>query len=95
VAYLTNPLSYQIGSRLMTVDSISLVNLVAGRKVVPEFWRRPVRIDAIAEALRPLLDPASSEYRAQKTALSEVVERLGAPGAAARVAAIAGEMLAR
>jgi lipid-A-disaccharide synthase len=95
VTYLTNPLTYQIGSRLMTVDSISLVNLVAGRKVVPEFWRRPVRIDAIAEALRPLLDPASSEYRAQKTALSEVVERLGAPGAAARVAAIAGEMLAR
>lgn len=95
VAYLTNPLSYQIGSRLMTVDSISLVNLVAGRKVVPEFWRRPVRVEAIAEALRPLLDPASREYRAQREALAEVVQRLGAPGAAARVAAIAGEMLAR
>jgi lipid-A-disaccharide synthase len=95
VAYLTNPLTYQVGSRLMTVDSISLVNLVAGRKVVPEFWRRPVRAEEVAEALRPLLDPASAEYQAQRAGLAQVVERLGAPGAAGRVAAIAGELLGR
>ena len=95
VAYLTNPLSYQIGSRLMTVESISLVNLVAGRKIVPEFWRRPVRAEPIADALRPLLDPTSPEYRAQREGLAEVVGRLGAPGAAGRVAGIASEMLER
>jgi len=95
VAYLTNPLSYQIGSRLMTVDSISLVNLVAGRKVVPEFWRRPVREESVAEALRPLLDPDSAEYRTQRAGLAEVVQKLGTPGAAGRVAGIAGELLGR
>ena len=95
VAYLTSPASYLIARMLITAKWIALVNLVAGRSVVPEFWKRPVRVDALADALRPLLDPASAETRAQHEGLAEVTRRLGQPGAAGRVAGIAAELLGR
>jgi lipid-A-disaccharide synthase len=95
VSYLTSMGTYLIGRLLITTDLISLVNLVAGKRLVPEFWRRPVRPEDLATALRPLLDPASAAASAQRTGLLDVVARLGAPGAAGRVAGIAAEMLGR
>jgi lipid-A-disaccharide synthase len=93
VAYLTSPGSYLIARMLISARWISLVNLVAGREVVPEFWRRPVKPEAVADAIRPLLNPDSPETVAQRAALAEVVARLGGPGAAGRVAQIAAELL--
>jgi lipid-A-disaccharide synthase len=94
VVYLTHFWTYLLARRLMTVDQISLVNLVAGQEVVPEFWKRPVRSDLILEAVRPLLDPTDPRSVAQRAALGDVVRRLGKPGAADRVAAMAEELLA-
>lgn len=94
VSYLTSVGTYLLGRMLMTTDLISLVNLVAEQAVVPEFWKRPVTVRQLADAVRPLLDPASQEARAQRAALEGVVARLGAPGAADRVAGIAAELLA-
>jgi lipid-A-disaccharide synthase len=94
VAYRMHPLSYLLAKRLVQVDRIGMVNLVAGRQVAPELIQGGVTPEALERAVRPLLDPASAERRAQLDALAEVRRRLGEPGAALRAAQIARALLA-
>lgn len=94
VAYRVHSMTAALARRLMTVPWISLVNLVAGRSVVPEVVQGEAHPAALASLLRPLLEPGGPAARAQQAALAEVRERLGSPGAADRVAALAGELLA-
>lgn len=93
VAYQSSWSTYAIARRMMTVDRISLVNLVAGKDVVPEFWHRPVSASEIAAALAPLLDRSSPEHRAQLSDLASVSRQLGEPGAAERLVELAGELI--
>ncbi|MDP2471153.1 MAG: lipid-A-disaccharide synthase [Candidatus Palauibacterales bacterium] len=86
VGYRVNSLTYAIASRLITVDDIALVNLVAGRRVVPELVQDEATPDALAASTLPLLDEHDPARARQITALKQVVERLGTPGAAGRVA---------
>lgn len=94
VAYRVHPLTATIARRVMTVSRISLVNLVAGRDVVPELVQQDCTPGALAAALRPLLGPGSVAAEAQRRELAEVRERLGGGGAADRVVAMAGDLLA-
>jgi len=93
IAYLLNAVSFAIAIRVLRVPHVGLVNLIAGREVAPEFLQGAVTPDALAEAVLPLLDPASTAARHQRDGLALVRDRLGPPGAADRVAALAAELL--
>jgi lipid-A-disaccharide synthase len=93
VAYRASWSSQAIARRLMTVDSISLVNLILPLPVVPEFWHWPLRPARIVAALEPLLDPDSTLHRHQQDAFTRVRAALGSPGAASRVAEVALALL--
>jgi lipid-A-disaccharide synthase len=94
IAYRMNALSYQMARRLVQVPHIGMVNLVAGRRVAPEFVQHEARPDVLAAALRPLLVEGSPERAAQLEGIAEVKRRLGGPGAARRAAEIARSFLA-
>ena len=85
VVYRLAPLTYWIGRRFVRVDAFGMVNLVAGKKVVPEFLQKAFTPEAVAEeAVRFLTDEAhAARTRAE---LRVVREKLGGPGASRRAA---------
>ena len=94
VAYRMHPITYRLARRMVTVTWMSLVNLIAGRELVPEVVQHAVSIDDLVQRVGPLLDPQSPETRAQREGFAEVRSRLGGPGASNRVAALAAELIA-
>ena len=93
ITYRLHPVSSFIAFRVLRVPWVGLVNLVAGYAVAPELLQRRATPEALAEAVLPLLDPGHPVTVRQREGLALVRERLGAPGAADRVAAIAAELL--
>ena len=88
VGYRTNRITYAIASRVVKVPWIGLVNVVAGRLVAPEFVQHDLIPARVADTLEPLLLD-SAPRRHMLADLADVRSRLGAPGAADRVAEIA------
>jgi lipid-A-disaccharide synthase len=95
VAYRMAPLSYALARRVVKVPHIALANLIAERRVAPEFVQDAATPEALADALLPLLDEGSPERAAMVQGLSAIRGKLGGAGASARVAEIAGELLGR
>ena len=92
IVYRVSPLSYRVARAMIKVKLIGLVNLVAGRALVPELIQSEANGERIAvEALRILEEGSYREEMIR--GLAEVRERLGSPGAAERVARMALEML--
>ncbi|MCC6920988.1 MAG: lipid-A-disaccharide synthase [Alphaproteobacteria bacterium] len=79
-------LTAAIWRRLVTVPHFTIVNLVLGRKAVPEFLQESVRPDLMAEALAPLL-AGGEAAQAQRQALAEAIAKLDSGESPSRRAA--------
>lgn len=55
VVYRVNPLSYLLGRGLIRIDRFSIVNILAGRELVPELIQNQMKADNIAASLEHLL----------------------------------------
>ncbi|MDH4193285.1 MAG: lipid-A-disaccharide synthase [Nitrospirota bacterium] len=87
VLYRTSPLTYQIAKCLVKIPYISLVNLLAGKEIVPELIQNRMTPDCIAEeALEILRDTGRRD--AMKHAFQSIRTSLGGPGASKRAAEI-------
>ncbi|MER3524508.1 MAG: lipid-A-disaccharide synthase [Ignavibacteria bacterium] len=85
VVYKTSPVTYAIGRALVGVPYIGLVNIVAGKKIVPEFVQHNMsEANLVREAERQLTDTAYAQRLRDELAV--VKSMLGPPGASARVA---------
>ncbi|MFQ5742266.1 MAG: lipid-A-disaccharide synthase [Acidobacteriota bacterium] len=85
VVYRTSWLTYNLAKSLVHVRDIALVNLIAGRRAVPELVQGAVTGPRLAHELRMLLED-DARRRDVHTALAEVRQRLGRPGASRRAA---------
>ncbi len=83
VGYRLHPLSYQLARYLVKVPFVSLVNLTAGEKVVPELVQHAFTAEALGREVTRLL---GNDGAAVRTGLHEVRRRLGAHGASERAA---------
>lgn len=75
IAYDMNWISRQVIGRLLQVDSVNLVNLVSDTRSVPEYIGKACQPDAIASAIRDVLENPTSQVEAMQT----TVDRLRAP----------------
>jgi lipid-A-disaccharide synthase len=87
VVYKASPISYFIGRMLVSVKSIGLVNIVAGKMIVPELIQHMANAEEIAFNIRQYFEKPLFAAEV-KNELSKVKGRLGNPGAAKRVAEI-------
>jgi lipid-A-disaccharide synthase len=86
VVYRLSPITFRLGRPFVHVDTFAMVNLVAGRRVVPELIQEGFTPEAVArEAMRVLLDPAFAQT--VRGELRSVKAKLGEPGASRRAAA--------
>ncbi|MCH8928083.1 MAG: lipid-A-disaccharide synthase [Candidatus Marinimicrobia bacterium] len=87
VVYRVSPISWFIGKMLVKIDSIGLVNIVAGKKIAPELLQSDLTPARLArEALNILKDEKS--YAETSSELLKVKNLLGEPGASKKAAEI-------
>jgi lipid-A-disaccharide synthase len=85
IVYRVSPLTYALGKPFVKVDTYGMVNLVAGRRIVPELVQADFTPGRVAdEAVSLLTDQARAA--AMRSALADVTSRLGGPGASRRAA---------
>ena len=92
IIYRISALSYFIGSLFIKVDHIGLVNIVAGKRIVPELVQQDATPRNMADALAAILED-KGYYNRVKTELAAIRSKLGDTGASARVASIVLEFI--
>ncbi|MBC8015650.1 MAG: lipid-A-disaccharide synthase [Sporomusaceae bacterium] len=85
VIYKVAAISYLIGKMVIKIPYISLPNIIAGRKIVPELVQYEVSADNITKEAVPILTEPSVRT-AMLNDLAEIRQKLGTEGAVERVA---------
>jgi lipid-A-disaccharide synthase len=85
VIYRLHPLTALIARRMTTLETFGLVNIVAGRRVVPECIQENCTPERIAREIERFFGDAA-HHEATVRALHDVRAKLGEPGAYARAA---------
>lgn len=85
VCYRTSALTYLIGRAVVKVPFISLVNLIAGRKIVEEFIQGDFTARNLLDELKRLLED-QAYIAQQKAGYAELREKLGRHSAAKKAA---------
>lgn len=92
VVYRVSLVTYWVGRMMLKVAFVSLINLLAGRRVVPELLQGDMTPEKIATEVRNVWLPGAPRD-AMIAGLAEVRGRLGAVGAAQRAAETVLELL--
>ena len=101
VVYRVSPLTFAIAKRVVKVDHVAMVNLIAGRRAVPELIQNDFTAANIVQLIGPLL-PDGAPRQSMMQELKRVQALLGArpagrdeehPGAINRVAAVTLELM--
>ncbi len=91
VIYKLSLLTYLIGSAVIKVKFISIVNIMLGREVIPELIQFKATVKNIVEAVEKIL--GDTQYRKDmKESFMKVRGTFGPPGASLRVAKMAGKL---
>ncbi len=86
VCYKGNWISYQIAKKLITLEYISLVNLIMQREVVQELIQGDLNTKNLIEALKKIV--AGPGRKAQFEAYYDLEQKLGGRGASEKTAAL-------
>jgi len=92
VIYRLAPLTAAIARLLVRTPMFAMVNLIAGKKIVPELVQNDFTPERVASEAIRLLDSPSARAEIQR-GLAEVRTKLGPPGAIDRAADIIASML--
>jgi lipid-A-disaccharide synthase len=85
VIYRLSPVTYRLGRRFLLVENVAMVNLIAGRRIVPELIQDACTPENItSETISFLTNPQRADQT--RHALGEVRAKLGSPGASGRAA---------
>lgn len=92
VLYKTSFWTYLLARGLVSIPDIALANVVAGKRIVPEFIQKQATAARISEETCEILTDRE-RYRGIQNELKKVREKLGEPGASKRAAQIVARLL--
>ena len=84
LVYKVAPLTYAVGKAVIKVDHLGIVNVLAGKEIVPELLQTDLTPEKLTTALEALLQPA--RRKEMSSALQETLKKLGGGNAHHRAA---------
>ncbi len=85
IVYKTHPITYRLAKHLVHIERIGLPNIILNRKAFPELIQNCASPEAITNEINVLMHETESRA-SQITALAEIPQHLGEPGALAHLA---------